>query len=1032
MRPVAWPTLLLALALATPASAQGGPDRSGRLEGLTFSCDLPECDDDAFRSRILGVAGLAPGVEVDRASLDRAYARVMETTYFASCTPTEDWSAEAVTVDLRCDGATIIRDVRVRAGTALGSEIRRRVFLRSGQPWDAEDTERIDRQILEINRYFEERGYFGTDVEIEVQEVRPFVVDLTFHIDRGRRTTVDQIYVRGASVLSYDEIRDVVLGEFNLVRTFTAERFSRAQEALIARYRDAGYIQARVSLDEFRVDAAAGTADLFLEVREGTRWDVRFFGNRLFSREQLLEALSFYQTGFVDDAEIDVAVRQLRALYETVGHVFAEITVTRPVTTDGSRALHFRIQEQSPSEIREVDFEGVTVFEPELLRSRIETTPYDILAAGGYLQRSRLDNDVRTIIALYRSVGYPDATVPRVVLVGENGGRDLYVTIHVDEGRRTSLADYEVTGMPDVDAAAIEAAIAARRAEASRERTEGVPSTRDVYDSASVLADQAVALEYVQQQGFPNARVDASCFVATDDGFGEAIDCPRVNRRAEAELLSLADDATQACARERRGSRLVEECRLTTPPPVAPAEPAPGLRRLAVRYEVERGRTVRLADWFVRGNFTTRPRVIERELQLEQGDIFRYRDLLDAQSRLRATRLFDSVRVQTIAEDALRDEAHLVVQLEERAARSIEHRISLSARIAAADNLLLVLSNAPTFRDINFLGSGSELRVFGNFDFDVLEPQRLGDAEFRGSVGIAYIDPRLYLSRRMRDPWEWVNSITYSYDLLALPPAPLEKEIAFRTSVREEFDAVPGLFLGAELAVRRTSTIDQSDTLVLSDTFDPALIFSLTPRITYEGRDNPLNPTRGIFGELEVELADDFIGVLNSARYTRVETRLAGFVPLGRERFVLGMNGRFGFAVGGLLEGFQSSSAFALPVSERFRLGGVTSLRGFAEGEIPSTGVDSFGGDVLLGANVELRYPFVRNINLDGAVFVDVGQLAREFDELELGGFRTSAGFGLRWVIADLIPLVFDYGAVLNRRSGERFGRFHLNIGYTF
>ena len=149
-----------------------------------------------------------------------------------------------------------------------------------------------------------------------------------------------------------------------------------------------------------------------------------------------------------------------------------------------------------------------------------------------------------------------------------------------------------------------------------------------------------------------------------------------------------------------------------------------------------------------------------------------------------------------------------------------------------------------------------------------------------------------------------------------MPPAPLTKEIAFSTSVREEFDAIHGLFLGAELALRRTLTVDQSDVAAVSDVFEPALVFALTPRVTYEGRDNPLHPSRGTFAELEVELADDFIGVLNSARYTRVETRVAGFVPLGeQERFVLGLNGRFGFAVGGILNGFRSSSAFALPVA---------------------------------------------------------------------------------------------------------------------
>lgn len=1018
-------------AAATPPAADV-VGQGSVLRSFELTCDLPQCGDDAFRARVLGVTGVSAGSRVTTAQLQRAYGFVMDTTYFARCTPSERWTAEGVFVALDCEGATLIRDVDVRAGLALGSEIQQRVFLRGGQPWTGDD-ERTQRQIREIEEYFEDRGFFGTSVNIEVEPVEPFVVDLTFRIDRGSRASVDQVYLRGQSTLSYDELRDTILGEFNLVRTFTAERFERAQAAVQARYRELGYIQARVTLDEFRLDQAAETVDLFLEVREGVRWDVRFVGNRLFSRDQLLSALAFYQTGFVDDAEIENAVDQIRALYETVGHVFVDIDVRQPPTSDGTRALYFDIREQQTSEIREVRLEGVTVFRESALLRAMQTRPYDILSTGGYLQRSRLDNDIRAIVALYESAGYLDATVSRVVFVGDQNGRDLYVTLHIEEGLPSTIAGIRVEGVAQIDA--LERSLRRRRRRADRAREEGTPPTQDAYSTGSVVQDEAALVAAMQEEGFQEASVTSRCHAVREVVDGRAlrgieVDCPRP--RARPPRLSVADDRTLACARERRGARVVEECRLHAPLERVPPESDAAASDVVVVYDIDLGRSVSLGDWFIRGNFLTRARIIERELQFERGELFRYGALLEAQSRLRASGLFDSVRLRTIGDgDDPRSAAHVLVQLEERDSRSFEHRVSTSARIAAAENFQLVLSNQPIFRDINIAGSGSELLVFGQFDVDVLEPERLRDGEFRASAGIAYIDPRLYLSRRMTDPWEWVNAVTYTYDLLALPPAPLTKELAFRTQVREEFDAIEGLFFGLELSVRQTQTLDQSDAAVATDVFEPAFILSLTPRVTYEGRDNPLNPTRGVFSELEIELADDFLGVLDSSRFTKVSTRTSVFVPLG-DHFVAGANARFGVAVGGILNGFRSNAAFALPLSERFRLGGVTTLRGFAEGEITSTDVDDFGGDVVLGGNLELRYPFVRSLNLDGAVFLDVGQLARDVDELRADGFRTAGGFGVRWVIADLIPLVFDYGAVLNRQPGERFGRFHLNIGYTF
>jgi outer membrane protein insertion porin family len=250
--------------------------------------------------------------------------------------------------------------------------------------------------------------------------------------------------------------------------------------------------------------------------------------------------------------------------------------------------------------------------------------------------------------------------------------------------------------------------------------------------------------------------------------------------------------------------------------------------------------------------------------------------------------------------------------------------------------------------------------------------------------------------------------------------------------VREENDRISGLFFELGIQLSQTETLDQSDSLVVNTEFEPALILSLNPRVTLDRRrENPLNPTSGYFLEVELELADDFVGVLDSERFTKVTTRGSGFIPVG-DNFVLGLNGRFGAAFGGILSGFQSDAQLVLPLSERYKLGGVTTVRGFADGGISSLDTDEFGGDFVINGNVELRYPFLPQLGLHGAVFLDVGQLMTDFSDLRFDEFRVTTGLGLRWLVADLIPIVVDYGALVDRRPGEGFGRLHLNVGYTF
>jgi outer membrane protein assembly factor BamA len=609
--------------------------------------------------------------------------------------------------------------------------------------------------------------------------------------------------------------------------------------------------------------------------------------------------------------------------------------------------------------------------------------------------------------------------VSRVVLVAENDGRDLTVVFHVVEGPRTRLASVEVTGVSESEERRLERALAPER------RGNDVP-----FDPVRLREEQSRILSSLHGRGYPHARVESECRQGDSDA---PVPCAAPELPSARRLASSQRDLS--CAREMRAGRVIEECRFIVPDPAEVRSPGVGGGDVHVIHRAEAGERVSFGQLLVRGNFRTRRRTIVREMQLEPGTPYDLGALFDGQSRVRQLGLFDSVRVSPIAEtdgDSETGVNHVIVQLEEASSRFIEHRITLEARAATPQPLLLVLSNEPTFRDLNIGGRARELRIFGNFDLDILEPQRVSDGEFRAGAGIRYIARRFYLTRRQSDPWEAQAQIAYDYDLLAIAPAPLTRELAFDARIREESDAVDGLFFEVGVNVSRTETLDQSDPLVADTTFDPALILSIAPRVTFDTRrDNPLNPDRGFFGQIEVELADDILGVLDSERFTKITTRASGFVPLG-QGFVLGLNGRVGMAFGGILSLFRSSGRNALPLSERYALGGVTTVRGFAEGGVSSLDADVYGGDFVLNGNIELRYPFLRSISLDAAIFVDSGQLAAELSDLTFDGFRTTAGMGLRWIVADLIPIVIDYGAVLDRRPGEGFGRLHFNVGYTF
>jgi outer membrane protein assembly factor BamA len=123
--------------------------------------------------------------------------------------------------------------VRVRTASALASELRRRIFLRSGSVWTDDETTK-DRQNDALREYFEQRGYFGSNITLNVDRRDDLsLVDLDFDIERGRRRAVNNVYLRGTTVLDYEEVRELLIGEFDLLRTFTTRRFDRAQKRVV-------------------------------------------------------------------------------------------------------------------------------------------------------------------------------------------------------------------------------------------------------------------------------------------------------------------------------------------------------------------------------------------------------------------------------------------------------------------------------------------------------------------------------------------------------------------------------------------------------------------------------------------------------------------------------------------------------------------------------------------------------------------------------------------------------------------------------
>jgi outer membrane protein assembly complex protein YaeT len=236
------------------------------------------------------------------------------------------------------------------------------------------------------------------------------------------------------------------------------------------------------------------------------------------------------------------------------------------------------------------------------------------------------------------------------------------------------------------------------------------------------------------------------------------------------------------------------------------------------------------------------------------------------------------------------------------------------------------------------------------------------------------------------------------------------------------------LTYGYRLEQATTISLDPTDTSLNSK----ERIAPLTVSLTRETRDDVLDATRGLFLSNALELGTKYLG--SGSHFMRYVGQYFQYVPLSRRVRVpfsrvprsqwvwasairLGLGGGFG--------------GQELDPSLRFFAGGGTTIRGFAQDEVgPKDSLGQpVGGNAALILNQEIHFPIYKIV--EGAAFLDVGNVYPTISDFNPFDVRSSAGLGLR-LRTPIVLLRLDYGIKLDRKSGESFGQLFFSIGQAF
>ena len=219
---------------------------------------------------------------------------------------------------------------------------------------------------------------------------------------------------------------------------------------------------------------------------------------------------------------------------------------------------------------------------------------------------------------------------------------------------------------------------------------------------------------------------------------------------------------------------------------------------------------------------------------------------------------------------------------------------------------------------------------------------------------------------------------------------------------------------------------------------------------TLDLRESPLVAPRGFLFNSTLDAASTAFG--SEVQLIRGTGRIAYFLPFGAKSLTPGVVDsepdrdlpllqrwfqHSGLAFGarvGIVHSLNHSGPdepTTLPIDERFFNGGATSVRSFGERDLgPSDPKGNpIGGEFYTIFNVEYTFPIYGE--LEGALFVDAGNLLPTSEQPGLDDMRYGIGGGLRYKLP-IGPIRLDYGWNPDRRPGEDFGAFHFSFGFAF
>ncbi len=267
----------------------------------------------------------------------------------------------------------------------------------------------ISRAEKYVKDYFVGKGYYNVDVKITQRNdpSKDHYVILDINIDKKDKVKVKTLTFRGNKVFSDRKLNRVMkktnakkLYNFFRTKKFITENYENDKKAVIEKYNEAGYRDARIVKDVVeRTDD--NKVNITIDIEEGRKYylgNITWVGNTIYSSNDLQRLLGMSKGDVYNSKKMDKRLYQdddaVHNAYMDNGYLFSSITPVETNVYGDTIDIEMRVVEGTQATINEIIITGNDKTNEHVVRREIRTKP------GEMFSKSELIRTVRELAQL--------------------------------------------------------------------------------------------------------------------------------------------------------------------------------------------------------------------------------------------------------------------------------------------------------------------------------------------------------------------------------------------------------------------------------------------------------------------------------------------------------------------------------------------------------------------------------------------------------------------------------------------------------